>query len=331
MSWVQTASSIVAAIALFLYGLEGFSRELQQVGEGTFQRVTATITKTRWRGFALGAVLTALIQSSSAVSAITVALVDSGAITFRNSLGVLLGANVGTTSTAWLVSFRLTGIGPIFIVLGTLVGFVPARIRIVGKAVFYFGFVLFALDLVSASLAPLRDSPILRQLLGASASLPLAVVAGMMVTAVVQSSSVTSGLAIVLVQQEAIAPSAAIAVVVGANAGTTVTSLIASARMKLSAKRTARANLLFNLAGVLALLPFLGRFADLVLGWGENPSFAIALAHLIFNVGVAVPFLFLLRPFERLLLRLWPDPPPPAGPGPAEEDPGGVEVGRGGL
>jgi Na/Pi-cotransporter len=307
MSWVQTASSVVAAIVLFLYGLEGFSRELQQLGDGTFQRLTATVTRTRWRGFALGAVLTALIQSSSAVSSITVALVDSGAITFRNSLGVLLGANVGTTSTAWLVSFKLTGIGPIFIVAGTLAGLVPARVRIVGKAVFYFGFVLFALDLVGASLAPLRDSPLLRQVLGASASLPLAVVTGMIATAVVQSSSVTSGLAIVLVQQGAIAPEAAIAVVVGANAGTTVTSLIASAKMKLSAKRAARANLLFNVVGVIALLPFLRPFAEGVLRLGEKPSLAVALAHLLFNVGVAVPFLLLLRPFERLLLRLWPE------------------------
>jgi phosphate:Na+ symporter len=310
MSWVHTASSIIAAIVLFLYGLEGFSRELKHVGAGTFQRLTATITKTRWRGFALGAALTALVQSSSAVSSITVALVDAGAITFRNSLGVLLGSNVGTTSTAWLVSFKLTGIGPIFIVLGTLAGVIPWRARVVGRAVFYFGFVLFALDLVSASLAPLRDSPALRRMLGASASLPLAVLTGMVATAIVQSSSVTSGLAIVLVQQGAIAPEAAIAVVIGANAGTTVTSLIASAPMQRAAKRAARANLLFNMAGVLALLPVLPSFATWMLRWGKSPSTSVALAHLVFNVGVAVPFLFLLGPFERLLLRLWPEEAP---------------------
>jgi Na/Pi-cotransporter len=311
VSVVHTVSSIVAAIVLFLYGLEGFSRELQHVGEGTFQRVTSTVTRTRWRGFAVGAGLTALIQSSSAVSSITVALVDSGAITFRNSLGVLIGANVGTTSTAWLVSFKLTGIGPIFIVLGTLIGLVPHKARVFGKAVFYFGFVLFALDLVSASLAPIREAPLLKQWLGASSSLALAAVIGMVITAIVQSSSVTSGLAILLVQQRAIAPEAAIAVVVGANAGTTVTSLLASAKMKLSAKRAARANLLFNLTGVLVLLPFLGPFAALVVDLGNAPSTAVALAHLLFNVGIALPFLLLLKPFERLLLRLWPEPRPP--------------------
>jgi Na/Pi-cotransporter len=311
MSVVQTLSSIVAAIVLFLYGLEGFSRELQHVGEGTFQRLTTAVTRTRWRGFAVGALLTAVIQSSSAVSSITVALVDSGAITFRNSLGVLIGANVGTTSTAWLVSLKLTGIGPTFIVIGTLFGLVPRKVRVFGKAIFYFGFVLFALDLVSASLAPVREAPVLRQLLGASSSLALAAVIGLGVTAIVQSSSVTSGLAILLVQQGAIAPAAAIAVVVGANAGTTTTALLASATMKPSAKRAARANLLFNLTGVLVLLPFLGTFAALVIDLGESPSTAVALAHLLFNVGIALPFLVFLKPFERLLLRLWPDPAAP--------------------
>ncbi len=314
MTVVQTLASVISAIVLFLYGLEGFSRELRNAADETLQRVTHTLTKNRARGFALGAVLTAVLQSSSAVSSIVVALVDSGAITFRNSLAVLLGANVGTTSTAWLVSFKLTGIGPFFIVLGTLLSSTRHKVRIFGKAVFYFGFVLFALDLVSTSLLPLRQSPMLNELLGASASLPLAALTGMLVTALVQSSSVTSGLAILLVQQGSVAAPAAIAVTIGANAGTTITSLLASAKMNPSAKRSARANLLFNLAGVLLLLPFLGPFSALVIGLGHEPSRSVALAHLIFNAAIALPFLIWLGPCERLLLELWPEPPWPGPP-----------------
>ena len=307
MSNLQTIASVIAAVVLFLHGLEGFSRELETVGKGAFQRTMTRLTKTRYRGFMLGVVFTAFLQSSSAVSSITVALVDSGAITFRNSLGVLLGANVGTTSTSWLVSFKLTGIGPYFIVLGALANLAPAKVRVFGKVIFYFGFVLLALDLVGQSLQPIRTWPVLKTLLGSSASLPVAALTGLVVTALVQSSSVTSGLVILLVQQGGVATAAAIAVVVGANAGTTATSLIASLKMNRSAKRAARANLVFNLVGVLVFLPFLSQFSALVLRVTTDPSMSVALGHLFFNVAIAVPFLVFLRPYERLLLWLYPE------------------------
>ena len=289
MTIFQTAVSIMATIVLFLHGLRGFSRELQEAGTDAFQAILTKLTKHRYRGFALGAAVTVFIQSSSAVSSITVALVDSGAITFRNSLGVLLGANVGTTTTAWLVSFELTSIGPFFLVLGTVIGMLPVRARVFGQAIFYFGFILFALDLLSDSLAPLRDAPFLGELLGAAASLPLAVLVGIVITLLVQSSSVTVGLAVLLVEQGAIAPEAAIAVVVGANVGTTSTALIASSTMGSAAKRASRANLFFNVAGAACVLPWLDTYARLMLAF-----------------GVAIPFLVLLRPVERLLFRLWP-------------------------
>ena len=104
----------------------------------------------------LGAVATAIVQSSSAVVALAISLVDSGILTFRPSLGVVLGANIGTTSTAWLVSMRLTDIGPFFIVLGTVVSALPTRIQMLGKAGFYFGFIFFGLDLLSGTLKPLQ-------------------------------------------------------------------------------------------------------------------------------------------------------------------------------
>jgi len=112
---------------------------------------------------------------------------------------------------------------------------------------------------------------------------------------------------ILLVQQGGVATPAAIAVVVGANAGTTATSLIASLKMNRSAKRAARANLVFNLAGVLVFLPFLSQFSALVLSVTTDPSMSVALGHLFFNVAIAVPFLVFLRPYERLLLWLYPE------------------------
>ena len=130
MSNFRIFLSIVSAIVLFLYGLGAFSREIQAVGGETLKRWLGRLTESRWRAVGLGALATAIVQSSSAVTALTVALVDAGTISFRSSLGVLLGAYIGTTSTAWLVSLKLTSIGPFFIVFGTLLSALPTRFKI---------------------------------------------------------------------------------------------------------------------------------------------------------------------------------------------------------
>jgi Na/Pi-cotransporter len=210
----------ISAIVLFLYGLEAFSREIQAVGRGTLRRSLGRLTDSRWRGVVLGIVATAIIQSSSAITSLTVALVDAGVITLRSSLGVLLGANIGTTSTAWLVSLKLTGIGPFFIVLGTVLSAIPIRLKMLGKAAFYFGFIFFSLDLVSLTLKPLAQSPLFAEILSRSSTPLTGVLAGMVLTAIVQSSSITTGLCILLVQQTILPATAAIFIVIGANIGT---------------------------------------------------------------------------------------------------------------
>ena len=122
------------------------------------------LTRGPIRGVLLGAIAAAIVQSSSAVVALTIALVDAGILTFRSSLGVVLGANVGTTSTAWLISLRLTAIGPFFIVLGAILSPLPTRAQIFGKAAFYFGFIFFGLELVSGTLRPLTEAPFFNEL-----------------------------------------------------------------------------------------------------------------------------------------------------------------------
>ena len=160
MTLIQAAFGALSAVVLFVYGLQGFSRELRAVGGEALQRWLARVTRHSWRGAVVGALATAVLQSSSAVTSLAVSLVDAGVFSFRASLGVLLGANVGTTATAWLVSFKLTGVGPVFIVLGTLLSVLPARARVAGKAVFYFGLIFLALDLISAALQPWQQEPV---------------------------------------------------------------------------------------------------------------------------------------------------------------------------
>lgn len=291
MTGLQGLIAAVSAIILFLYGLQGFSRELQAVGGAALRLWLARVTANRWRGFAVGALATAIVQSSSAVTALTTALVDAAVISFRASLGVVLGSNVGTTATAWLVSFKLTGIGPVFIVLGALVSVLPIRVQVAGKAVFYFGLIFFALDLISAELKLLHDQPFFKEWLALAETPWLGVVSGLVFTALIQSSSVTTGVAILLVQQGLLPPHAAVPIVIGANLGSTSTALIASLGMSPAARATAIANSLFNAGGVLIYAPFLESFARGMVALAGDPGIAVAWAHLIFNLTIAAVFL----------------------------------------
>jgi Na/Pi-cotransporter len=301
MSNFRILLSIISAIVLFLYGLGAFSEEIQRVGGETLRKWLGRLTESRWQALLLGAVATAVVQSSSAVTALTVALVDAGTISFRSSLGVLLGANIGTTSTAWLVSLKLTSIGPFFIVLGTLLSAIPTKFKALGKAAFYFGFIFFSLDVVSFTLKPLAQNPVFAAVLSRASTPILGVLAGMLITAIIQSSSITTGFSILLVQQNIMAATAAIPIVIGANIGTTATALVASIRMQRTARRVAIANLCFNTLGVILVLPFLGYFAKAVVEFAGEPGMAVAWAQLIFNVAMTMAVLVLLRIFRRRL------------------------------
>jgi Na/Pi-cotransporter len=291
---LQTAFAALSAVILFLYALKGFRREIQEVGGAKLDAALRRMTSSRWRAFAVGALATALVQSSSAVSSMTVSFVDAGLLQFRASLGVALGAKVGTTSTAWLVAFKLTGIGPVFIVLGAIVSAIPFRYRLLGQTLFYFGLIFFALDLISASLMPLRENALMQQALSSARNPWMGVVLGALITVVFQSSSVTTGLAILLVQQGMLAPESAVPIAIGSNAGTPSTALIVSAAMSPAARATAWANLFFNVCGVLAISPFLRPFSSWVIAMAGGAGSAVALAHLLFNVGMSMAFLFTL-------------------------------------
>lgn len=306
MSVYHTAFFAFSCIVLFLYGLKGFSKEVEETGGDRLRYWLTRITNNRFKALALGALFTAVIQSSSAVSSMTVALVDAGAFSFANSLAVLLGAGIGTTSTVWLVSLNFTAAGVYFIVFGTLIGALPFKISLVGKSLFYFGFILFTLELLSMALAPVRQSPLLLEYLSGGDSLILALLAGIIITAVVQSSSVVSGLVVVLAQGALIELPEAIAVIIGAKAGSTSTALIASLKMKAGARLAALSNFIFNLTGGLIFVALIGPLAGLVSSWTPDPGFQVAYAHVIFSTSIAVIFLPFLKPFARFMERWMP-------------------------
>lgn len=302
---VQVIFLIASAIILFLYGLDHFSREMESVGRERLKGKLEHFATNRWRGFALGAFFTAAVQSSSAASALAVSLVHSGLISFPNSLAILFGANVGTTVTAQIVALKLTGMGPIFITIGFLVSLFTKNLRPLGRVIFYFGFIFFSLDLIGSALNPIRNHAYILDLLAQDHAPLVGVLIGAVVTFLLQSSSVSTGLIVILVQQGALQLDTASFMVLGSNIGTTGTAIIASIHMKLEAKRAAYGNMIFNIVGVILFFPFLLPLQHWLQANVEGPGSVIAFVHLVFNCSASLIFLVFLRQFEWLSLRLF--------------------------
>ena len=305
VSW-ELLFAIIPGIVLFLYGIEQFSREVQLAAGDYFRNLIQQLTKSPLRGTAAGALVTALVQSSTATTVITVGLVNAGIISFAASLGIIFGANLGTTLTSQLVALNLTAFAPIIILLGFILGLIPGKYRVFGRPIFYFGLVFFSLSLISTVMAPYRTDPQLIALVAMMDTVFLQIAFGFIITTIFQSSSVTTGLVVVMSQNGLITPEVAIPILLGANLGTPTTTLLVAIRMNTSAKRAAVAHFLFNFLGVLMFLPILGLFTNLVISLGGDPGQQVANAHLIFNLTCCIVFLILVKPFGRLVMRLVP-------------------------
>jgi phosphate:Na+ symporter len=297
----QIAIAAVTSIILFVFSLENFSREIQRITGEKFRKFLGRSTRYSMVGVIIGAVITAFIQSSSATSVIAISLVNAGVLSFKNSIGIIFGSNIGTTVTAQLVAFKLTSFAPAFIILGFALNFFKSKYSVFAKALFYFGFVFFTLNLISSTLTPLQSDQRVISFLTAPHGILVGVLVGIIVTALIQSSSVTTGLAVIFTQQGMLSLENAIPILMGANIGTTVTALLSIISMDLSAKKTALAHFLFNVGGVLLFLPLLYFFREQVHILGEQPVFALANFHLIFNVVTSLLFVVFLNPFARII------------------------------
>ncbi len=299
--------SIVSAVILFLFSINSFSKEVHRVGGAGFKRLIAKWTKNPWMGAGLGAGVTAVVQSSTAISVITVALVNSGVFSFAQSMPVLLGANIGTTLTTQLVAWKATGMGPFFIVLGFLLSLIKSKYGAIGKSLFYFGFVFFSLEVISSAVEPLKTNTQFLELISQSSSVWLGVLMGAIFTVMVQSSSVATGVAVILVQQGILDIHQGILISLGANIGTTVTPMLSTWSMDIFAKRAAIGNGIFNVIGVLAILPVLPLFEQVLIGDGSLASGQVlANAHFWFNLGSTFIFMIFLKPYVLLLEKIVP-------------------------
>jgi len=296
----------ITGLILFLFGIENFSKEIQKVAGERFRLWLGKFTKNRLSATTLGTGVTAIIQSSAATTIIAVGLVNGGIISFANSLGIIFGANIGTTITAQLVAFKLTSFAPIFIILGFLVSLFGKKHKILGKGMFYFGIVFFSLNLISQAITPVKTDPVIINYFASLSNIFVALLVGFIFTALVQSSSVTTGIVVLLAADGLIGLRQSIPILLGANIGSTVITILSSLRLNLYARRLAIAHLLFNVIGAIILLPIIGPFSNMITGIGGSASQQVANAHTIFNVLVAIIFLFLLKYYKVFIEKIVP-------------------------
>lgn len=283
-------------IAIFLLGLNLLSTTMEGAVGVRLRSSLAALAGTKLRGAAAGLVITGLVQSSSAVSAAMVVLVHQGVFSLTQAIAVMLGANIGTTLTAQLVAFPVEKLALPLVLAG--LALCAVRRRTLGPALVSLGAIFFGLSLTSAVLAPLLRTPVLQNLLLEFTETPIeSVVFGAVLTVLVQSSSAVTSLAVGLVKQQALPLSVAAALALGSNVGTVVTTLVASAGRNRASRAAAYADFLFNLGGVLLVIPFYSQFLRLVCLFAADPGRQVAHAHTIFNVLtalLALPFLEVL-------------------------------------
>jgi phosphate:Na+ symporter len=300
---------LLGGTALLLYGVRLVGEGLQRAAGSRLRHILQTLSGDRFRALLVGAGVTAVLQSSSATTVMLVGFASAGLLSLRQTIGVILGADIGTTVTVQLIALDLTAYAPLIVFAGWLLGVARGAVGYIGRAVLGFGLLFLGIRLIAEGTAPLRDNDLFRQVLAAmiDQGLVLLVIAAAF-TALVHSSAAVIGIAISLATAGLVPIEGAIPVILGANVGTAATALLASATGNVEARRVAVAHAAFKVAGAAVFLPFMDAFASFIAGLtpGDVPR-QVANAHTIFNVALAVLFLPLATPAADLITRLIPD------------------------
>lgn len=299
--------SILGGTALLLYGVRLVGEGLQRAAGTRLRHVLSTLTGNRFKALLVGAGVTAVLQSSSATTVMLVGFASAGLLSLRQTIGVILGADVGTTVTVQLLAFDLLSLSPLVVFIGWLLwATTKGTPKYVGQAILGFGFLFLGMKLVADGTAPLEQSVLFRDLLTALTNQPLILlVIAAAFCGLVRSSAATIGLALSLGAAGILPLAGAIPIIFGANIGTAVTALIAAIGQNAEARRVATAHAVFKVVGVALFYPFMAPFADLVSHTAPDVQRQIANAHTIFNVIVAALFLptsaFAAEFFTRLI------------------------------
>lgn len=308
--WHALILGLVGGMGLLLYGMTIMSEGLQKIAGSKLRQVLSSLTHNRFSGLIVGALVTILFQSSTATTVILVGLTSAAVISLRQTLSVILGADIGTTVTAQLIALKVTEIALPIVGIGATIIFFSKRdkYRRYGQVLMGFGLMFLGLKIMSEVMMPLRDNPFFPQMMANMSKFPLlAMFVAAIFTFLIHSSAAAVGIIMVMGMQHLIDLHAAIYLLFGANIGTSFTAILSSLGSTREAQRVATAHLVFKLAGVLLMLPIVGPFEKLLVKISTSPAYQVANIHTIFNIAIAIVFLPFIPQFARLLERIVPD------------------------
>ena len=309
---------LFGGLAMFLYGMSLMSDKLEKLAGGKLEQIFEKLTSNRFKGLLLGVLVTAVVQSSSATTVMLVGFVNSGIMRLSQAISIIMGANIGTTVTTWLLSLsglegdtiaiqlcKPENFAPVLALIGVVMRMITknGKKKDIGGILVGFALLMIGMDTMGNSMAPLKDSESFESLLTLFKNPILGVMVGALLTAIIQSSAASVGMLQSLSQSGKITFGTAFPIILGQNIGTCITAILSSAGANKNAKRVAAVHLYFNIIGtVLALTVYytLDSFIDFSFKDSAVTGFSIALVHTIFNIGTTL----LLLPFTNLLEKL---------------------------
>ena len=301
---VELLLGLLGGLALFLYGMQMMSNNLEAAAGNKMKQILEKLTTNRFMGILVGAGITALIQSSSATTVMTVGFVNSGLMSLNQAVWIIMGANIGTTITGQLIALDVGALAPLIAFIGVvLVVFVKnKKLQHIGGIVAGVGVIFIGMGMMSDAMLPLRDEPEFIRLMTSFKNPLLGVLAGALFTAVIQSSAASIGILQALAVSGVINLHSAVFVLFGQNIGTCITAVLASVGTNRNAKRTTAIHLMFNVVGTLIFIALcmVTPFVDWMIATNPaNPAAQIANVHTIFNIATTV----ILFPFGDLLVK----------------------------
>jgi phosphate:Na+ symporter len=303
--------SIIAGLVLFLFAVNNLSESIQLIIGDKANSWIQKFTSNTFSSLLVGIVVTTLLDSSSAVIIITIVLVNSQILTFRQAMGIVLGANIGTTISSQIIAMDIGKYSPILLLVGFLLLLVSKseRFNNIGKVILYFGVLFFGLYTMENALEPLKDEAFFAEWMKKTENPITGALIGAIVTLVIQSSSATVGMAIILAKKGFLSLVGGVAVMLGAELGTCSDTLLATIKGSRQALKTGLFHVTFNLLSILLGLVLFYPFVDLVkqMSGGASIERTLANAHMLFNVFGVLVFVWTIPIFEKTLNRLFPD------------------------
>ena len=299
--------SMAGGLGLFLYGMRIMSDSIEKVAGARLRGILERLTTNRFTGMLVGVLFTAVIQSSSACTVMVVSFVNSGLMTLTQAAGVIFGSNIGTTVTALLVSFKLEKAAPVILLAGVLILMFVKRQKINrwGEVIAGFGVLFMGLSAMSGAMSGMKDSPMVLHMFASLQSPILAVLLGTILTAVIQSSSVTVSIMVLLANQGLMSMDISLFIILGCNIGACTSAVLASLNGKKDAKRAAAIHLAFNVIGMAIFYVVFSLGTDsvveiLTIMAGGDPGRMVAYAHILIKVIQVI----IMMPFVKQIVKL---------------------------